>query len=70
LVVSANSPPSLLTVGEISKLLGVEKHRVEYVIVRRGIKAAARAGAALVYDEAAFERIKRELERIDAGREP
>lgn len=57
------------TVGSIAKRLGVELHRVEYLIDAREIEPVGRAGIARVFDDAAVERIESELQRIEATRE-
>jgi DNA-binding transcriptional MerR regulator len=54
----------LPTVGEIARRLGVEVHRVEYVIRTRRVTPAGRAGNALVYTDQDVERIASELNRI------
>lgn len=61
--------PSMPTTGEIARSLDEPTHRVEYVIRTRGIAPCGRAGNARVFDEAAVELIRSELERIDSGRE-
>ena len=59
------SAPSMPTVGEIARRLGVPTHRVEYVIKVRGIHPRGWAGNARVFDEDAVEAIADELERIE-----
>ncbi len=56
--------PSMPTVGQIARRLGVPSHRIEYVIRARGIQPCSWAGNARVFDEAAVEAIAGELERI------
>lgn len=58
----------LPTIGVISKQLGVPAHRVEYVIVSRGIKPVGRAGNARVFSASAVGLIKDELAKIDSER--
>lgn len=60
--------PSLLTVGQVAKQLGVDTHRVAYVIRSRRIQPFGRAGNFRVFDEAAVHRIASELHRIAADR--
>ena len=60
--------PSLLTVGQIAKQLGVDTHRVAYVIRSRRIQPCGRAGIFRVFDEAAVHWIASELRRIAADR--
>jgi hypothetical protein len=64
-----SQPPQLLTVGEIARRLQTKVHRVEYVIRSRHIEASGWAGHARVFSEAAFERIKSEIKRMDSDRE-
>jgi len=61
----ATSAPSMPTIGEIARRLGVPTHRVEYVIRARGIQPRGWAGNARVFDEEAFQTIAEELERIE-----
>lgn len=56
--------PQLLTVGQIAKRIGVDTHRVAYVIRSRTIRPCGRAGIFRVFDEAAVRRIASELQRI------
>jgi hypothetical protein len=56
----------LVTVGDIARRLGVPTHRVQYVILRDGIKAAGRAGVLRLFDTEAVERIAAAL-REDKG---
>jgi hypothetical protein len=56
--------PSLLTVGQIAKQLGVDTHRVAYVIRSRRIQPCGRAGIFRVFDDPAVARIASELRRI------
>jgi hypothetical protein len=60
--------PILFTVGEIARRLGVELHRVEYVLRTRDISPCSRAGNALVYTQEDLDRVASELRRIDAER--
>lgn len=65
---SAPPVPTLPTVGEISRRIGVPIHRVEYVIQSRGIHPAGRAGNLRVYTDADVAHIESELRRIAADR--
>ena len=60
--------PNLITVGQIAKRLGVETHRVAYVIRSRDIRPCGRAGIHRVFDDAAAERIGSELQRIQRAK--
>jgi len=60
--------PSLPTIGEIARRLGVPTHRVEYIIRARGIRPCGLAGNARVFDEAGVEAIAAELERIETAK--
>lgn len=51
----------LLTIGEISRLLGVELHRVEYIVRARGIRPVERAGRLRVFSQEDANRIAVEL---------
>ena len=57
-------PETLLTVGEIARRLGLEVHRVEYVIRSRRIRPAGWAGHSRVFSDADLEYIAAELQRI------
>ena len=60
--------PSMPTIGEIARRLGVPTHRVAYVIRARGIRPCGWAGNARVFDQAGVEAIASELERIAAAK--
>ena len=60
--------PSMPTIGEIARRLGVPTHRVEYIIRARGIRPCGRAGNARVFDEPGVEAIAAELERIETAK--
>jgi len=64
----ANTAPSMPTIGEIARQLGVPTHRVEYIIRARGIRPCGRAGNARVFDEIGVEAIAAELERIEMAK--
>ena len=57
--------PSMPTIVEIARRLGVPTHRVEYVIRARSIQPCGWAGNARVFDEEAVETIADELERTE-----
>ena len=59
------SVPSVPTVGEIARRLGVPLHRVEYIIRARNIGPIGWAGNARVFSEADVAHIAGELRRID-----
>ncbi len=59
------SAPSMPTIGEIARRLGVPTHRVEYIIRARDIRPYGWAGNARVFDEATVNVIGAELNRID-----
>ena len=56
--------PRALTIGELSRLTGAPTHKVRYILMSRGLKPVARAGAALVYDEGTLQFVQAELRRI------
>jgi hypothetical protein len=60
--------PSMPTIGEIARRLGVPTHRVAYVIRARGIRPCGWAGNARVFDQAGVEAIASELERIGTAK--
>lgn len=63
-----NSPASLLTVGEIARRVGQPRHRVEYLIRSRQIVPCGWAGHARIFQEADFDHVAAELQRIDRDR--
>jgi hypothetical protein len=60
--------PSVPTIGEIARRLGVASHRVEYVIRARGICPCGWAGNARVFSDEDADRIADELSRIQETR--
>jgi len=56
--------PSIPTIGEIARRLGIPIHRVEYVIRARGIRPCGWAGNARVFSEEDVNRIAAEISRI------
>lgn len=59
--------PSLRTPGRIARELGVELHRVQYILdTREHIRPAARAGRLRLYDGDAVAMIRHELAAIAA----
>lgn len=63
------SVPKLRTPGVIAADLGVPLHRVLHVLrTREHIRPTASAGRLRLYDRAAVEFVRRELEAIDASR--
>ncbi|MBO6739196.1 MAG: hypothetical protein JJ916_04985 [Phycisphaerales bacterium] len=60
---------TLWTVARIASHLGVDRHRIEYLIDARGISPIARAGIARIFAPADVDRLAREIEKIDAERE-
>lgn len=64
-----NPENTLWTVARIASHLGVDRHRIEYLIDARGIKPIARAGIARIFAPADVERLAREIEKINTERE-
>lgn len=62
--------PSIPTIGEIARRLGVPSHRVEYLIRARGIRPCSWAGNARVFSDEDVDRIADELSRIQETRPP
>ena len=62
------SAPTLTTIGEIARRLGVPIHRVEYVIRARRIRPSGWAGNARVFADETVDVIARELQQIDAAK--
>jgi uncharacterized protein (UPF0261 family) len=60
---------NLWTVARIANHLNVARHRVEYVIVTRGIAPIDRAGIARVFDSSDIPIIAKSLHQIAAERE-
>ena len=60
--------PSIPTIGEIARRLGVTSHRVEYIIRARSIRPCGWAGNARVFSDEDVERIADELRRIENTR--
>lgn len=58
----------LLTVGQIARRLGVDQHRVAYVIKSRRILPTDRVGVFRVFDERGEAEIAKVVEEIDAKR--
>ena len=58
----------LNTPASIAKQLGVELHRVEYIIASRGVEPAGWAGHCRIFSEQSVEFIAAELRKIDAER--
>jgi hypothetical protein len=67
--VSRPSTPNLITPGVIANRLRAPLHRILYVLsTREHIKPAARVGTVRVYDKAAVEAVRQELNAITAAR--
>jgi len=64
-----NPETTLWTVARIASHLGVDRHRIEYLIEARGITPIARAGIARIFAPADVERLAREIEKINFERE-
>lgn len=64
-----NPETTLWTVARIASHLGVDRHRIEYLIEARGITPIARAGIARIFAPADVERLAREIEKINVERE-
>jgi len=61
--------PKLWTPGRIARALGEPLHRVQHILsTRPHIRPSARAGTLRLFDSAAVEQIRRELEAIEARR--
>lgn len=61
--------PQLITPGTIAREIGQPLHRVQHVLATRpAIRPAARAGTIRLYDREAVERVRREIDRMDAAR--
>jgi len=60
----ADKDMTIWTVARIAEHLGVQRHRVEYVLDSRGIEPIGRAGIARVYSEDIVDRVASELTRI------
>ncbi len=61
--------PKLRTAGVLAADLGVPIHRVLHVLrTRSHIRPTASAGRLRLYDRAALEQVKKELEAIDSTR--
>ena len=60
--------PSIPTIGEIARRLGIPVHRVEYLIRARGIRPCGWAGNARVFSEEDVQRIATEISRIQKVR--
>ena len=60
--------PSVPTVGEIARRIGVPVHRVEYVIRSRDLHPCGLAGHARVFTEADVAHIASEMRRIERDR--
>lgn len=60
---------TLWTVARIASHLGVDRHRIEYLIDAREIKPIARAGIARIFAPVDVDRLAREIEKINAERE-
>lgn len=60
---------SLWTVARIAAHLGVQRHRIEYLIDKRCIKPLDRAGIARVFSSADVQRLAQEIVRIERERD-
>ena len=60
---------TLWTVARIASHLGVDRHRIEYLIDARGITPIARAGIARIFTPTDVDLLAREIERINTERE-
>lgn len=61
--------PTLITPGVIARQVNAPLHRVLYVLATRGhIRPVARAGTLRLYDKAAVEAVRAELNMIAAER--
>ena len=64
-----NPETTLWTVARIASHLGVDRHRIEYLIDARGISPIARAGIARIFAPSDVDRLRVEIKRINAQRE-
>ena len=61
--------PHLITPGVIARRLNQPLHRILYVLAKRShIRPLARAGRLRLYNQAAIEEVRLELEAIDQRR--
>jgi hypothetical protein len=60
---------TLLTVGEMARLLGQPISRVEYLLRTRKVKPAGWAGNARVFEQADLDFLVSERKRIEAQRD-
>ncbi len=58
----------IVTISEIAEMLGVGRHRVAYIVDRRRIAPAGRAGIARLYKASDIHRIAGELKRVQQDR--
>ena len=58
-----------MTVSRIAAELDEPRHRIEHIIETRMIRPIAWAGNARIFDRRDLDRVKAELDRIDAERE-
>ena len=59
---------SQLTPGEIARRLGEPFHRVTHILATRDIKPIGRAGIVRIYSDDSLDRVRNELQAIDAKR--
>lgn len=58
----------IVTISEIAERLGVGRHRVAYIVDRRRIAPAGRAGVARLFKASDIQRIAGELRRAEQDR--
>ena len=56
------------TVGQIARDLGEPEHRVKHIVNSRRIESLGRVGIIRLYGPAAVDRVRDELQAIDARR--
>ena len=60
---------SRFTISDLSKLLGVRRHRLDYAVTEYGIEPAERAGIVRLWSSEQLPQIKSALDRISGRRE-
>lgn len=65
---NSTNEPQLLTPGRLAEALDVPLHRVQHVLKTRDIRPIARAGTLRLYNKAAVDRVREELDAMDARR--
>jgi hypothetical protein len=58
----------VFSIGQISRELGAEPHRIRYAIESRGVQSIGKVGGTNAYDEGAVEQIRKALDATSGGR--